>query len=104
MTDQQEPPISDPVQEAREAVFAHFDEWFLAQQLGVNCPDPLLSINALIEVARAQSQQEERDRVAALIEAAVMEVCKRGTSQSFDEGVHAVQFALAAAMREVRRD
>ena len=77
------------------------EERALVEAIAQECDDNDLSTEEAITRALRLGRQAERDRVAAIISAAVMEACKRGTSQSFDEGVHAVQFALAAALREV---
>ena len=57
--------MSDPVQEAREAVVRAYNVWFedegLPSRGAVRLNIPML-LQPLIETARAQGQQEERDR------------------------------------------
>jgi len=72
MPDQPEPPISDPVQEARKALLARFGHVATCDMLrrgylhGGRCNCIVATrADALIEAACAQAQQEERDRAAA---------------------------------------
>ena len=91
--------VSDPVPAARESVFGIANR---NVRLGRVAESMTPAMDTLIEAARAQGQQEERDRVAALMygilreHSACEETATCGIVDEFED--------LAAALREVKGD